>query len=200
MVWRPGLGDKAATDPQVPAPTISLLLHPSPDCRIRLRKQTWLCLPRQHWSEMLYFVPVALPIFVFAYAVAKAFNKKSSVNAAPLNYFNIAVELTRLDAEYSAAKSVLFKFAYRRCFRDLAHVTFSAEPFVQSGHWTQLYNSDSHGLSCNRFQHHCFRYRGQLLGDLLHFQRPFATTTKILNGLPPYCCFDHRTNTHSHQD
>jgi len=31
----------------------------------------------------------------------------------------------------------------------------------QPVHWTLLYNSNSHGLSMNRFQHHVFAYKGQ---------------------------------------
>merc|ERR1711942_29701 len=31
----------------------------------------------------------------------------------------------------------------------------------QSTQWTLLYNSNTHGLSMNRFQHHVFSYKGQ---------------------------------------
>lgn len=33
----------------------------------------------------------------------------------------------------------------------------------QPVHWTLLYNSNSHGLSMNRFQHHVFSYQGQTM-------------------------------------
>eukprot|EP00042_Codosiga_hollandica_P048192 m.535075 g.535075 ORF g.535075 m.535075 type:complete len:481 (-) comp57610_c0_seq1:261-1703(-) len=38
--------------------------------------------------------------------------------------------------------------------------SFLPRAFLRSGVWTCLYHSDAHGLSCNRIEHHSFRYQG----------------------------------------